>query len=176
MDTVLKFWFEELTRAQHFKKDLALDALIKERYETLLVEVKNRQHDALAATPEGVLSLIIVLDQFSRNIYRNMPESFAQDEQALQYAMDAVAAGLDQLVPLERRGFLYMPYMHSESLEVQTASLPLFLSVNESMHEYAVKHRDIIVKFGRFPHRNAILGRESTPEEAEFLTQEGSSF
>ena len=126
--------------------------------------------------PKGRLAEIIVLDQFSRNIYRGLPESFIADPQALTLAQEAVAGGHDELEPLEKT-FLYMPFMHSESLLIQDQSVRLFENLgNENNLDYAIKHREVIQRFGRFPHRNSILGRPSTVEETEFLTQPGSSF
>ena len=126
--------------------------------------------------PEGTACGIIVLNQFSRNIYRGLPESFIADPQALTLAQEAVARDHDELDPLEK-AFLYMPFMHSESLLIQDQSVRLFENLgNENNLDYAIKHREVIQRFGRFPHRNSILGRPSSVEETEFLTQPGSSF
>lgn len=116
-----------------------------------------------------------MFDQFPRNMFRNQPKSFEYDQKALSIADGAVALGHHQQLPEKQRGFLLMPYMHSESLEMQNKGIELF-SYDPDFQNYGVLHRNIIEKFGRFPHRNAVLGRESSAEELEFLTQEGSSF
>jgi uncharacterized protein (DUF924 family) len=129
------------------------------------------------ATPQGRLAEIIVLDQFSRNIFRDQPASFAQDPQALALAQALVATGQAITLSLEQRAFAYMPYMHSESLLIHAQAELLFSEPGlEANLNYERKHQAIIERFGRFPHRNAILGRVSTPEEAAFLQQPGSSF
>ena len=126
--------------------------------------------------PKGRLAEIIVLDQFSRNIYRGLPESFIADPQALTLAQEAVVGDHDELDHLEK-AFLYMPFMHSESLLIQDQSVRLFENLgNQNNLDYAIKHREVIQRFGRFPHRNSILGRPSSVEETEFLKQPGSSF
>jgi len=128
-------------------------------------------------TAEGRLSEIIVLDQFSRNIHRGTHLTFACDAMALALAQEAIRAGADQKVDYEKRSFFYMPYMHSESAKIHQRAVELFSQPGaEFNYEFELKHKAIIDRFGRYPHRNAILGRESTPEETEFLTQPGSSF
>lgn len=173
---ILQFWFTEIQPAQHWKKDPAFDQLIAERFGDIHAQAARCELFNWRATPEGRLAEIIVLDQFSRNIYRDQPGAFAQDPLALALAQEAVALGADQALPPAQRGFLYMPYMHSESLLIHDQALPLFESLNNGQLDFEIKHRDIIVRFGRYPHRNAILGRESTPEELAFLKQPGSSF
>ena len=172
---ILHFWFEESGPERWFAKDDAFDALIRERF-------LSTHEDALAgvwaqwrATPDGRLAEILVLDQFSRNLFRGTARAFAADEQALALARDAVAAGDDLRVDAERRAFFYLPYMHSESLAVHSEGLPLFERLgNGSSLAYEHMHREILERFGRYPHRNDILGRESTSEEIEFLkTNEG---
>ena len=133
--------------------------------------------DSMANDPQGCLALIILLDQFSRNMFRGSAQAFAADEKALAHARTAVERGLDQQLPPFQRTFVYLPFEHSESLADQDRSVALFEALgDENTYDYAVRHRDIIVRFGRFPHRNVILGRESTPEELEFLKEPGSSF
>ncbi len=128
-------------------------------------------------TAQNRLAEVIVLDQFSRNIYRNLPASFAQDAMALVLAQEAVAQGFDMLLNPTQRSFLYMPFMHSESLAVHEYAVQLFTQLgNANMLDFELKHKAIIEKFGRYPHRNNILNRSSSPEELEFLTQEGSGF
>lgn len=177
MEEVLKFWFEELDEKQWWVKDLDLDKTICERFGEIHSQATKGELSSWRETAKGRLAEIIVLDQFSRNIFRNEPGSFASDELAVELAEEAVAIGADKELDPKLRLFLYMPYMHSESLEVHDKAIKLFEDLGfESNLKYEHAHRDIIVKFGRYPHRNEILGRESTPEEIEFLKQPGSSF
>lgn len=171
---ILNFWFEELEPKQWWVKDLSLDEMIKERFEDVHREAMAGELYSWRETPEGRLAEIIVLDQFSRNMFRDKPESFASDPLALCLAQTAVAVGDDLKLTDQQRSFLYMPYMHSESLLIHDEAMKLFKELGNL--DFEIKHRDIIVKFGRYPHRNDILGRESTAEEIEFLTQPGSSF
>ncbi|MEM9715652.1 MAG: DUF924 family protein [Pseudomonadota bacterium] len=175
---VLDFWFVETTKEQRFKKDPDFDALIKKRFGDDVAHALEGGFPDWEDTPQGRLALIILLDQFTRNIYRNNPKTFAGDDRALALSQRAVADG--DMVAMEEvfhRIFTLMPMMHSEDLAVQDASIPLFEThTDANTLKYAIAHRDIIARFGRFPHRNAVLGRESTSEEAEFLTQPGSSF
>ena len=128
-------------------------------------------------TAEGRLAEIIVLDQFSRNLFRDHPASFAQDPLALSLAQEAVRLGLDQQLAPDQRCFMYMPFMHSESKIIHAQALQLFEALGNPMNlDFELKHKTIIDRFGRYPHRNQILERESTPEEVEFLTQPNSSF
>ncbi|QOR38254.1 DUF924 domain-containing protein [Billgrantia diversa] len=176
-DAVIAFWFEELEPAQWFRKDEELDGKVRERFTTL--------HHAAAAgelwqwrdTPRGRLAEILVLDQFSRNLFRDDARAFAQDPMALVLAQEAVAKGHDQELEVHWRSFLYMPYMHSESLAVHGEALRLFDQPGlEDNLRFEHLHHDILLRFGRYPHRNAILGRESSDEEQAFLKQPGSSF
>lgn len=177
MEEVLKFWFEELNEKQWWVKDLELDKTIESRFGELLGKATRGELSDWRSTPEGRLAEVIILDQFSRNIYRGKPGSFEFDPLAVKCAEEAIASGDDKKLEPTKRLFLYMPYMHSESLEVHNKAVELFEDLGfESNLKYEHAHRDIIVKFGRYPHRNEILGRESTPEEKEFLTQPGSSF
>ncbi|MCE8015862.1 DUF924 domain-containing protein [Halomonas sp. MCCC 1A17488] len=176
-DAVIAFWFEELEPAQWFRKDAGLDGTIRDRFAAL--------HDAAAAgelwqwrdTPRGRLAEILVLDQFSRNLFRDDSRAFAQDAMALVLAQEAVAQGCDRELEVGWRRFFYMPYMHSESLAIHGEALRLFDQPGlEDNLRYEHLHRDILLRFGRYPHRNAILGRESSEEELAFLEQPGSSF
>ncbi|QSH39298.1 DUF924 domain-containing protein [Candidatus Kaiserbacteria bacterium] len=170
IDDVLTFWFEDVGEEQWFKKDSKLDATIQERFQDVYEDVLNRETESWKETPEGRLAEIIVLDQFSRNIFRNDARSFSGDALALRLAQDAIAAGDDKKIPKEQRVFFYMPYMHSESPEVHVEALRIFIEYgDESYLGYEVSHKDIIDQFGRYPHRNEVLGRESTLEELEFL-------
>ena len=172
---ILKFWFEDIEEKQHWVKDEKFDQLIKERFGQCLEQTRLGEHWQWRETPEGRLAEVIVLDQFSRNIFRNKPQSFAQDPMALTLTQVAVQSGDDMKLDKDRRFFLYMPFMHSESLEVHKKGLQLFEASGMNT-EFEIKHMKIIEQFGRYPHRNDILGRASTPDEIEFLKQPGSSF
>ena len=157
-------------------KDLQLDQTITNRFQSLLIETKNIPDEELLFSPESSLAAVILFDQFSRNIYRNLPDSFSFDYKALNLSKQAINLQYDLTLPNNQRSFLYMPFMHSESLEDQNKSVELFTNLSPSFAQYAGSHRDIIEKYGRFPHRNEILGRNSTDEEIKFLKNEGSSF
>ncbi len=176
-DTVLRFWFEEIQPAQWWKVDAAFDALIGSRFGDLHERARRCELFGWRATPEGRLAEVIALDQFARNIHRGSREAFSADPLALALAQEAVAAGADLALPVERRAFFYLPYMHSESAAIHAVGEPLMRArAAAGTHEFELKHKAIVDRFGRYPHRNAILGRESTPEEVEFLKQPGSSF
>ena len=174
---VLRFWFDESTPRQWFAKDDAFDTAIRTRFAPLHAQAAQGELWHWRTDAPGRLAEVIVLDQFSRNLHRGAPAAFAQDGMALALAQEAVAQSLDAQLPPQRRAFLYMPYMHSESLRVQQESLRLFtaLGAAESL-DYAHQHEAIIARFHRYPHRNAALGRASTPEERDFLQQPGSAF
>jgi uncharacterized protein (DUF924 family) len=174
---ILHFWFEELSAKQHFSKDAALDTLITARFGATLDAAARCELFAWRASPQGRLAEILVLDQFSRNIYRDTPRAFAQDVLALVLAQELVASALDHSLPAAQRAFAYMPYMHSESALVQAEGIVLFTQVGlDDTLRFALHHQTIINSFGRFPHRNALIGRNSTAEELEFLRGPGSSF
>lgn len=174
---VNSFWFDELSEKDWWMKSEELDLAIKNRFGDLHQLAKADELREWRITPENRLAEIIILDQFSRNIYRGLPESFASDPQALRLAKEAVARGDDQKLPKRQRQFLYLPYMHSESLDIHDQAVLLFEKLGfEGSVRFEQAHRDIIAKFGRYPHRNAILGRVSTEEEIEFLKSPGSSF
>ncbi|NCT84356.1 MAG: DUF924 domain-containing protein [Comamonadaceae bacterium] len=176
-DTVLRFWFEETQPAQWWKVDPAFDALVRSRFGALHEQALRCELFAWRARPEGRLAEVIVLDQFARNIHRGSPGAFAADPLALALAQEAVAAGADLALAVERRAFFYLPYMHSESAAIHAAGEPLMRErAPQHTHEFELRHKAIIDRFGRYPHRNAILGRVSTAEEEVFLTQPGSSF
>jgi uncharacterized protein (DUF924 family) len=174
---IIQFWFHALSDSQRFAKDEALDATLRERFgATLQAAIRGELAD-WRATPEGRLAEIVVLDQFSRNIYRDTPAAFAQDPQALTLAQELVACGQDQALDLTPRTFAYMPYMHSESMLIHAQALVLFAQPGmTSTLAFEERHQAIIARFGRYPHRNAILGRVSTAEELAFLAQPGSAF
>ena len=174
---ILHFWFEELTAKQHFVKDAALDETIRARFGDTLEAAARCELFAWRATAEGRLAEIIVLDQFSRNVYRDTSRAFAQDALALVLAQELVASGQDQRLPSAQRVFAYMPYMHSESALMHTQAVPLFSQPGmEDNLNFELRHQAIIERFGRYPQRNAILGRQSSPEELAFLSEPGSSF
>jgi uncharacterized protein (DUF924 family) len=186
---VLSFWFGAAGRPRDewFRASHAFDAEIRARFGEALERAARGGLDDWRSTPRGRLALVVLLDQFSRNAFRGMPAAFAQDPRARALALEGIDAGEDRsLAPLER-SFLYMPLVHAEDVAVQDRAVALFEELAsaappdlagylESAAKFARAHRDIVARFSRFPHRNAILGRDSTAEEAEFLQQPGSSF
>lgn len=155
----------------------ALDETIRTRFGATLEAAARCELFSWRTTPEGRLAEILVLDQFSRNVYRDTPRAFAQDALALALAQELVASGLDRSLPLAQRSFAYMPYMHSESALVDAQAVSLFSQPGmEDSLRFEVHHQAIIERFGRYPHRNAVLGRSSTAEELVFLGEPGSSF
>ncbi len=175
---VLDFWFAPGMEERWFKKDPAFDAEVRTRLglpreRAAAGELESWRHGA-----EGCLALIVLLDQVPRNLFRGQARAFETDAAARELTGHALAQGLDAALTQDQRGFLYMPLEHSESLTDQDHSLRLtaMLVEDPGWHEWALPHRDIIARFGRFPHRNAALGRQSTPEELAFLEQPGSSF
>ena len=176
LEQVLAFWLEEIDANQWRAVDPSFDALLRERYLPLLQQAAAGELFAWRATCRGRLCEIIVLDQFSRNIHRGTPLAFAQDGMALVLAQEAVAAGALSELQAEARSFLLMPYMHSESKVIHAQAEMLFEKHAPSRYEPELKHKAILDRFGRYPHRNQILGRLSTAEEVEFLTLPGSSF
>jgi uncharacterized protein (DUF924 family) len=167
---VLQFWFDEAGPKHWFKQSDAFDALCKERFlPTLEAAIKGECWE-WRQTPEGRCAEIIVLDQLSRNIFRSDARSYTQDGMALALAQEAVASGDDQRMNADERYFSYMPYMHSESLAVHEQGLQLFEALgNADALRYEKAHREVILQFGRYPSRNAVLGRHSTSEELEYL-------
>jgi uncharacterized protein (DUF924 family) len=174
---IIDFWFTELEPKQWWQKDLKFDAMIQNRFGSLHQQAKAGELFEWRETALGSLAEIIVLDQFSRNIYREKPESFACDPLALALAQVAISKGFNAELSQTERGFLYLPFMHSESKLIHIEAVKLFESLGNSNNlEFEHKHKAIIDRFGRYPHRNGILGRESTAEEIEFLKQPNSSF
>jgi uncharacterized protein (DUF924 family) len=174
---VLKFWFKELEPSQWWKKDENLDRLIIERFSNVHARAARCELFEWRKQAHGRLAEIIVLDQFSRNMFRGSPQSFACDPLALALAQEAIAAGADKSLNQTERSFLYMPFMHSESLKIHEIAVELFRQ-NGILNnlDFEFRHKAIIERFGRYPHRNAILDRPSTDEESEFLKQPGSGF
>ncbi|MDO9165530.1 MAG: DUF924 family protein [Rhodoferax sp.] len=174
---ILDFWFEELTPKQHFVKDAALDDAIRVRFGDKLEAAAWCELFEWRTTPQGRLAEILVLDQFSRNVYRDTPRAFAQDALALLLAQELVASGQDRSLSVAQSTFAYMPYMHSESALVHAQAVALFSQPGmEDTLDFELRHKAIIDRFGRYPHRNAILGRTSSTEELAFLREPGSSF
>ncbi|MFT5299952.1 MAG: hypothetical protein ACI87E_000035 [Mariniblastus sp.] len=171
---VLTFWFEEIEPAQHWKKDPEFDKLIRDRFAGIHAAATKCELFGWRDRPEGRLAEVIVLDQFSRNLYRDQPASFANDSQALSLAQEAILVGADKELGDKQVGFLYMPFMHSESAIIHQVALRLFEGTGN--FDFEVRHNAIIERFKRYPHRNEVLGRDSTPEEIEFLNEPGSSF
>ncbi|MDK2122510.1 DUF924 family protein [Parachitinimonas caeni] len=186
-EQVLEFWFgppaqRGRPRAEWFRKDPQFDAQINQQFGDSVVAALNGQLPGWTTTPDGCLACVLLLDQFTRNIYRNLPQAFAGDAQALALARKLVDLGWDQqLSPLERV-FAYLPFEHAESLAEQDRAVALFEALAAAQPTladylvYAQRHREVIARFGRFPHRNAILGRTSSLDEQIYLQQPGAGF
>jgi uncharacterized protein (DUF924 family) len=168
---VYGFWFEELEPEQWFRADPAVDEAIRRRFAALHRSLAARE--PAAPSPRAAVASVIALDQFPRNIYRRTADAYATDGVALETAQAAIAAGFDRELSAAERQFLYMPFQHSEDRLMQQRSVELFASIGDAEGlRYAIEHQRVIDRFGRFPHRNAILGRPSTPEELEFMNAE----
>jgi uncharacterized protein (DUF924 family) len=181
---LLRFWFGEppgKQRREWFVKDAGFDGELRRRFGELHAMAARRGLEGWRDSPEPMLALVIVLDQLSRNLHRGDARAFAQDAHARECAAQAISRGDDlELLPVQRQ-FLYLPYEHSESIADQDRGVELMRSLDgfaetKGMSDYALRHREVIRRFGRFPHRNEVMGRASTPEEAEFLRQPGSRF
>jgi uncharacterized protein (DUF924 family) len=183
---VLDFWFglpaTEVALPQWFRKDPAFDAQIAQRFGPTLAQALVGGLDAWQNTPASTVALVVVLDQFTRNTRRNTSGAFAGDAKALRIAQAMVARGDDRQLDCWQRSFVYLPFEHAEDLAAQAQALKLFAELalehpaTADQHRWAVKHAEIIEQFGRYPHRNLVLGRVSTPQELLFLAQPGSSF
>ena len=174
---VISFWFEEIEPKDWWRKNEDFDQQIATRFGQLHQQAAAGELFDWRQTALGSLAEVIVLDQFSRNIYRNQPQAFASDATALVLAQFAIARKLDLQLSDTQRAFLYMPFMHSESREIHDEAVKLYESLGvESSLEFELRHKAIIDRFGRYPHRNTILGRQSTTEELDFLKQPGSAF
>ncbi len=185
IERVITFWFGERDSAElgkprrelWFVKTAKTDAEIARRFGADMEAAADGRLNHLAETVEGALALVILLDQFPRNVFRDTPRAFATDAKARVIAREALDKDFDRELLMVQRCFLYLPFEHSEDLADQERSVELFGALDGyDVLEYAIRHRDIVARFGHFPHRNAILGRESTPEEIEFLKEPGSSF
>ena len=174
---ILKFWFEEIDSSQWWAKDKKFDKLIIDRFSNIHSKAIRCELFEWRQTANGRLAEIIILDQFSRNMFRGSALSFAYDSLSLSLSQEAISTGDDcRLEPLQRH-FIYMPFVHSESLKIHEFAIKLIEKSGISkLLEYEIKHKNIIKKFGRYPHRNSILGRESTTEEIKFLRKPGSGF
>ena len=174
---IIKFWFQENGPQQWFQKDHDFDQEIIKRFAGLHQKAAAGELFSWRKTPQGTLAEIIILDQFSRNIFRGSDKAFSFDGMALCLAQEAISKGCDKKLSKDERMFLYLPFMHSESGGMHEEALKLFASLGlESALDFEKQHKAIIDRFGRYPHRNKVLGRQSSEEEIAFLTQEGSSF
>lgn len=181
---ILKFWFGDKSDKDFgepkffwFSSTPEIDSNIKNKYEGYHLKAKAGDLDSYMSSAEDTLALIILLDQFPRNMYRGTPQAFAADYKALEVAKFAVAQGYDQQLLTFQQPFMYLPFMHSEGLADQNKCVELFEAMGETMNlKYAYGHRDLIMRFGRFPHRNKILNRDSTPEEILFLEENPTGY
>lgn len=170
IETVNDFWFGEIDPKDWFSGAPQIDALIRARFGPLLSELKRKPPDPDSLSVQGLVAAVIVFDQFSRNIFRESAVAYATDECALAFARHAIDRAMDAQLTADQRHFLYLPFMHSEDRVMQTRSLDLFRQLGTAeLLPYALHHKEMVDRFGRFPHRNRILGRPSTPEEREFL-------
>ena len=168
MHDVLEFWFDTLAPADWYRKSDELDARIAERFEPTYRAVVAGERDAWRDAPDGRLAEILVLDQFARNMFRGTAAAFAADPLALALSQEAIRAGADRALDDARRAFLYMPFMHSESAAIHERAMALFADLPDSL-EHEIRHKAVIDRFGRYPHRNEALGRRSTPEELAWM-------
>ncbi|MEX0922165.1 MAG: DUF924 family protein [Rhodovibrionaceae bacterium] len=177
-EALLAFWFDPQHKEKWFRRDDDFDAELRQRFGDLHAAAAEGRLDAWRETPRGSLAVVILLDQLTRNFHRGTPEAFANDPTALVRAAEAIERGFDRELGETERVFLYMPFEHSELLADQERGVELMgrLSSDPQWLKFAVMHRDLIARFGRFPHRNAVLERESTVEEADFLKEPNSSF
>lgn len=173
---ILSFWFEETTPSQWFQKSDEFDREISDRFLTDYNLGKEGVYEGWKEEPKGCLALCILLDQFPRNMFRDTPQAFQTDHKSLLIAKHAVSKGYDKLLSAKKRRFIYLPYEHSENLNDQKTCVELFEDIKDEDpqgYDYAVRHLKVIEEFGRFPHRNKILGRDSTEEEQEYLKNGG---
>ena len=176
---VIRFWFEESQPQQWFQKNESYDQEISERFMVTYDMAKKDLCADWTKDADGVLALCLVLDQFPRNMFRGTAKAFETDEKALLISKEALHRGFDSVLSPVKRKFIYMPFMHSENIEEQKRCVSLFDAMKDDdpmSYEYAVKHMEVIEKFGRFPHRNAVLGRESSEEELNYLKLPGAGF
>jgi len=179
VDEILRFWFEDIDHSRWFKKDPLFDQELGQRFGELLTLAGNDQLGHWCNTARGTLALIILLDQFSRNIYRETAGAFEADPKALRLAVDGIQKGLDEELTLEQRSFFYLPLRHAEDLAMQKLGLAKTRELNDAGYgtdKYALNHLEIIERFGRFPHRNKTLGRRNTIEEELYLKDGKAGF
>ncbi len=176
-EAVLRFWFEEIPPQKWWVADPSFDTEVRSRFGGLLVQASLGELAEWRDEPQGRLAEILVLDQFSRNVYRGTPQAFSQDPMALALSQEALRARVQQLLSQIQMTFVLMPFMHSESRKIHEQAEALFreFSPRENF-EFELKHKAIVDRFGRYPHRNEVLGRTSTADELEFLKQPGSAF
>ncbi len=176
-DEILKFWFEEISPSQWWTKSDDFDQLMRERFLDVHARAVRCELFEWRTSAKGRLAEIIVLDQFSRNMFRGTSSAFSNDQMALVLSQEAISLGCDTQLSPHERSFFYLPFMHSESIKIHEKAEQLYRNHGvQSTLEWEIKHKKIIEKFGRYPHRNEILGRKSTEEELDFLKQPGSSF
>jgi len=177
VEAVIHFWFHELSPKDWYRAPPHVDAAITARFGGIYEALEDRVPQIWLETPRGMLAAILVLDQVPRNMFRGLPRAFATDASAIALAKKAISAAADMALPPEQRCFVYMPFQHAEDRTDQARSVELFTALGDPVNlDYAERHRAVIERFGRFPHRNAILGRVSTEEEIAFLQQPGSAF
>lgn len=178
-EDILHFWFEETKPSQWFQVNPEFDAAVKDRFLEGYQMAVSGQFENWQNNADGALALIILLDQMPRNMFRGSPKAFETDRKALVVAKFAISKGFDQVHPVQKRRFMYLPFEHSENLSDQARCVELFEKIKDEDklgHDYALKHMEVIEKYGRFPHRNKILERDNTPEEEEYLAQPGAGF
>jgi len=178
-EDICRFWFEEIDHACWFRKDAGFDRDLEQRFGATLESAKQHKLDHWCDSASGYLGLIILLDQFSRNIFRDSAEAFAADSKALDLTLQAIAQGLDQQLTPEQRSFQYLPLRHAEDLKMQQLGLRKTRELNAlgyGSDKYALNHLELIERFGRFPHRNKALNRNSTPAEIAYLADGKAGF
>lgn len=174
---ILRFWFEEINPSQWWSKDDEFDQLIRDRFSDVHSRAVRCELFEWRENARGRLAEIIILDQFSRNMFRGAPLAFASDSMALVLSQEVISLGLDKLLDSKEKGFIYLPFMHSESIAIHEVAEKLYHQHGvQSSLEWEIKHKKIIERFGRYPHRNESLGRKSTDEELDFLKQPNSRF
>jgi uncharacterized protein (DUF924 family) len=176
-EIVIDFWFNEIEPSKWWQKDIAFDEIIKNRFYPLHQQAAKAELAHWRSSAQGRLAEIIILDQFSRNMFRDTPQAFANDAMALILSQEAISIGIDKQLNATERSFLYMPFMHSESRLIHQHAVELYKANGmENNYDFEIKHKLIIDRFGRYPHRNIILNRESTNDEIAFLNEPNSSF
>ena len=177
VEAVIHFWFQQLSPKDWYGAPPDVDAATKARFGEIYEALEDRVPQIWFETPRGVLAAILVLDQFPRNMFRGTPRAFATDASALALAKKAISTAADMALPPKQRSFIYLPFQHAEDRADQARSIKLFTALGNPLNlDYAKRHQEVIERFGRFPHRNAILGRVSTEEEIAFLKQPGFAF